>query len=231
MMIGDSINRKRAGGSKVRLADKAAESIRRKIIENVFSPWEPLSESHLAKTLKISRTPVREALTLIEQEGLLKIVPGKGAFVVDFNREDFREINELRAVLEPLAAETAIYHISNETIMGQKVIWEKFVNDLRADNEISIIGLTEADHQLHGLFVEHCENIRLRNFLGLLRYQTMRYIHVVWDTKLFMLETAQQHLEILAAMEEKNLAKLCDTLKKHINFNITLYTHGDRKRT
>jgi DNA-binding GntR family transcriptional regulator len=230
-LIEEDINKKREAGSKVRLANQAAEEIRRMIIENCFSQWEPLSEPFLAKTLKISRTPVREALTLIEQEGLLKIIPGKGAFVIDLTKEDFREINALRVVLEPLAAETAVYYISEETVNEQKVMWTKIANDIRADHEIPIIDLTEADNQLHWLFIDNCDNGRLRKFLGVLRYQMMRYIHVVWETKAFMRETVEQHLEILSAVEEKNVTNLRRALKRHINFNKTVYAYGERKHT
>jgi DNA-binding GntR family transcriptional regulator len=215
--------RKRSGGSMVRLADQAAEKIRCMIVEDLFSPWEPLSEFRLAQMLKISRTPVREAITQLEQEGLLKVVPGKGAFVIELTKEDFREINTLRAVLEPLAARTAVYFIPAEAVDEQKALWTRVAEELKAHGEVSAGALTEWDNQLHRLFMDYCDNSRLRNFLNVLRCQTMRSVHIAWETKAFMEETVGQHLEILQAVEEQNAQELCRALEKHIDFNNTVY--------
>jgi DNA-binding GntR family transcriptional regulator len=192
-------------------------------MQNQFSPWEPLSEFHLARMLEISRTPVREAITQLEQEGLLKVVPGKGAFVVELTKEDFREINALRVVLEPLAAETAIHLIPAEKVAQQKVLWTAVAEDLKIRREVQAETLTESDNRLHWLFIDYCDNSRLRNFLGVLRCQTMRYVRAAWETRAFMEETVEQHLEILRAVEEKNVQNLIQALAKHIDFNNTVY--------
>jgi DNA-binding GntR family transcriptional regulator len=192
-------------------------------MQNQFSPWEPLSEFHLAQMLKISRTPVREAITQLEQEGLLKVVPGKGAFVVELTKEDFREINALRVVLEPLAAETAIHLIPAEKVEQQKALWAGIAEDLKTGREVQAEALTESDNRLHWLFIDYCDNSRLRNFLGVLRCQTMRYVRAAWETRAFMEETVEQHLEILRAVEEKNVQNLIQALAKHIDFNNAIY--------
>lgn len=212
----------------MRLADQAAEALRHMVMENRFSPWEPLSEFRLAQMLEVSRTPVREAITQLEQEGLLKVVPGKGAFVVELTKVDFQEINSLRAVLEPLAAETAVSLIPPGKIAEQKELWIRIDADLKEQKEISAVYLTDSDNQLHRLFMDYCDNSRLRNFLNVLRCQTMRYIYATWDTKAFMEETAEQHLEIILALEEKNAQNLRTSLARHIDFNNTVYSYRDR---
>lgn len=227
-MIGESIaNKKRREGMPGRLADQAAETIRNMVMENRFSPWEPLSEFRLAEMLGISRTPVREAITQLEQEGMLRVVPGKGAFVVELTKEDFREINSLRAVLEPLAAETAMHFIPEEKIAEQKDLWTRVAEDMKEHREIVVKILSEWDNRLHWLFIDHCDNSRLRNFLGILRCQMMRYVHAVWDTKAFMEETVEQHLEIIGALEKKNIELLREALIRHIEFNYTVYTYRE----
>jgi DNA-binding GntR family transcriptional regulator len=225
-LIGESIrNKKRPGGSMTRLADHAAEEIRRMVMQNQFSPWEPLSEFHLAQMLNISRTPVREAITQLEQEGLLKVVPGKGAFVIELTKDDFREVNSLRLVLEPLAAETAIHFIPMEEVIEQKALWTKIAEDLRARRDLSAEMLAESDDRLHWLFIDHCDNSRLRNFLGVLRCQMGRYVRATWETRVLMEETAEQHLEILRAVEEKNVQNLLQALARHIDFNNTVFAY------
>ena len=228
-MIKDSINnRKRQGRSIVRLADQAAEAIRRMVIEDRFSPWEPLSEFRLAQILEISRTPVREAITQLEQEGLLKVIPGKGAFVVELTKEDFREINTLRSVLEPLAAEASVRFIPIEKITEQKILWMRIAEDLEAHHEVSSGNLTEWDNQLHRLFMDYCNNSRLRSFLEILQCQTMRYVRATWETRAFMKETVGQHMEIILAAEGRNVQGLLQALGRHIDFNNTVYACRDR---
>ena len=68
---------------------------------------EPLPETWLANEVGVSRTPVREALRVLEQDGYIKIVPLKGAFVSEISLEDVREIYDIRKLLEPFAALTA----------------------------------------------------------------------------------------------------------------------------
>ncbi len=223
-MIGESIaNKRRREGTPGRLADQAAETIRNMVMENRFSPWEPLSEFRLAEMLRISRTPVREAITQLEQEGMLRVVPGKGAFVVELSREDFREINSLRAVLEPMAAETAMHCIPEEKIAEQKALWTQIAAQLKERREISPTELTESDNRLHRLFMDYCDNSRLRNFLSVLRCQMVRYVYAAWETRAYMEETAEQHLEILLALEGENAQNLRRALEKHIAFNDTVY--------
>lgn len=202
-----------------RLAEKAAETIRELIIANAFEPGEPLSEVKLAETLGISRTPIREAIAQLDKEGLLRIIPGRGAIVAEMTAEDIKEINDLRLVLEPLAAETALYNIPLSEVQVQRKVWESFLNKFDNGIEISPQALSEADTRLHSLILDHCENHRLKNFLSVLRYQTLRYVFASWKTELFMEETIRQHLEIVRQLEERNLEKLQTALRAHIEFN------------
>ena len=212
-------NKEPHNGGTVRLADMAAAEIREMIIADRLSPWEPLNEVKLAKQLDISRTPVREAITQLEQEGLLRVVPGRGAFVVDLTNEDFREINTLRAVLEPLAAESAVQVIPDKVIEEQKGIWLRVADDLAERRSFSVDDLTDADDRLHWLFIDHCDNNRLRNFLSILRCQIARYVYISWNTRAYMEETVAQHLDVILAMERRNISELRIALECHITFN------------
>ena len=76
------------------------ENLKRRIITNVLKPGDPLNEVILSKELKISKTPVREALQQLEKKGLVENIPGKGAFVSRFTFQDIRELFEIREILE-----------------------------------------------------------------------------------------------------------------------------------
>ena len=76
------------------------ESLKRRIITNALKPGDPLNEGVISKELKISKTPVREALQQLDKEGLIENIPGKGAFVSRFSFQDIRELFEIREILE-----------------------------------------------------------------------------------------------------------------------------------
>jgi len=202
-----------------RLAETAAEAIRGLIVANAFEPGEPLSEVRLAETLGISRTPVREAIGQLDKEGLLKIIPGRGAIVAEMTAEDIKEINDLRLVLEPLAAETAVSNVPEAEVNSERQAWESFLEKFERGAEISPQALSEADTRLHALILDYCENNRLRDFLSVLRHQTLRYVFASWKTELFMDETIRQHLEIVRCLSERDVEKLKGALRAHIEFN------------
>ena len=87
--------------------EKAYRNIRAEILSNRLKPGQSLNEGSLSKRLKVSKTPIREAIQLLHKEGLIELVPQKGAFVAQITLNDIREIMQIRLGLEPLAASVA----------------------------------------------------------------------------------------------------------------------------
>lgn len=104
--------RNRAGRSGT-LMKSVYHSLKEDICNGVIKTGELLSEAQLAERLSVSRTPVREALAALENEGLVDIRRGIGASVKPITAGDLLHIYELRKVLEPMAAKTAVYHLTN----------------------------------------------------------------------------------------------------------------------
>ena len=92
------------------------ETLRRQILHGALFPGTWLREQDLVEQLNVSRTPIREALRRLESEGLVEIVPYRGARVVALNAEDFREEDTVRAALEGFEVELAVATISDETV-------------------------------------------------------------------------------------------------------------------
>src|SRR5262245_65537453 len=86
-------------------ASAAADELRRRILEGEYPAGMPLRQAVLAEELGISRIPFREALILLEAEGLVQVEPHKGAIVVGFSPEEGEELFEFRAVFEPVLLE------------------------------------------------------------------------------------------------------------------------------
>src|SRR3954466_15561268 len=107
----------KAGLSRSTVASKPDQPpydrLKRLILEGALAPGEALVERTLAERLKVSRTPVREAIFRLEREGLIEAVDGKGAFVASFTIEDLIEVYQIREGLEPLAARLACPHITD----------------------------------------------------------------------------------------------------------------------
>src|SRR5262245_61461910 len=97
-------------------ADEAAKLIRHMILSGHFAPGERLNELQLAGVLQISRSPIREALKALSSVGLVRMVPGRGAFVADYDLATVRHLIEVRLALECAAARLVAERATDEQI-------------------------------------------------------------------------------------------------------------------
>jgi DNA-binding GntR family transcriptional regulator len=93
-----------------------------------------LDERQLSQTLGVSRTPIREAMMLLEQEGFLRTVPRRGVFIVRKTRKQIVEMIEMWAALESMAARLATLHASDEDIAGLRRLFDEFRNATPAEH-------------------------------------------------------------------------------------------------
>ena len=98
------------------LREVVFRTLRKEILEGKLQPGERLMEIPLAEQIGVSRTPVREAIRMLEQEGLVMMVPRRGAFVAQMQEKGLIEVLEVRRVLEELTAELAAKRITHEQI-------------------------------------------------------------------------------------------------------------------
>lgn len=142
--------------------------LRRAILEGEYGPNERLIEEQLAERLGVSRTPVRQALTMLEAEGLVEIEPNKGATVCSFGVEDVREIYDLRAVLEGHAARRAAGSVSGEELGRLAALadeMEGLAGHYANDHEAEIRRLVALNQEFHGTIVAASRNGRLRRMV------------------------------------------------------------------
>ena len=211
----------KVGRNPIRLADVAADRIRSMILKNEFSVGEPLNEVWLAQEFGLSRTPIREAITQLESEGLLGVLPGRGAFVASLTAEDYSEINSLRIVLEPLAAEHAIGYIKEAEILEQETEWRRFAEIVgkNPNGDLDLEKVGTLDVALHAMLADACRNKRLKHILSTLRAQASRYVVVTWQTQYYNADTIDQHLEILKHLRNENIEALKKAIVFHLEFN------------
>jgi DNA-binding GntR family transcriptional regulator len=137
------------------LTATAVEHIREAISEGDLGLGQPISESTLAASLGISKTPVREALAQLKIEGLVKIFPQKGTFVFTMSEQEVRDICELRYTLENAALKLAIERNKQVFLNDLKKIVDKMTTARREQRENKYLYL---DTDFHALFFKHCGN-------------------------------------------------------------------------
>ena len=144
------------------------ERLRRLILEGEYGPNERLVEEQLAERLGVSRTPIRQALTMLEAEGLVEIAPNKGAMVCSFTIEDVWDIYDLRAVLEGHAARRAADRIDEDGLARLRSLAEDMENILPGrflGHEEEIRWLVATNQEFHGTIVSASRNGRLEKLI------------------------------------------------------------------
>ncbi|HIZ39043.1 MAG TPA: GntR family transcriptional regulator [Candidatus Anaerobutyricum stercoris] len=154
------------------LRDVVFNTLRRAIITGEFAPGERLMEISLANRLGVSRTPVREAIRKLELEGLVIMIPRKGAQVAKITEKSLRDVIEIRCVLEEFAASLACERITEE---GKEKLKESHRQFVEAAQTNDIIDIVEKDEQFHDAIFQATCNDRLITIINNLREQFYRY--------------------------------------------------------
>lgn len=173
------------------LSKKAYAAIKERIVRCEYLPDAVLNEISLIAELGVSRTPIREALSRLEHENLVRIVPKRGIFVTGFTLSDVREIYQVRELLEPLIIRLWGARISKDVLqsLGQKL------NRTSSDGpERDLYGL---DYDLHRTIYDHCENKYFVHLLDRVFDQNQR-IRIISGRLEHRLEaTRDEHLTIV----------------------------------
>ena len=196
------------------LRDVVFRTLREAILKGKIKPGERLMEIQLAKKLGVSRTPVREAIRMLELEGLVTMVPRKGAAVAAISEKTLRDVLEVRRALEELSVMLAC----------ERMTWEQF-EELRAANtrfaraaegeDITLIAKTDED--FHDIIYQSTGNDKLILLLNQLREQMYRYRveHIKMKERRSIL--IKEHQEIIDALRKRNADIAVAVMRKHIN--------------
>ena len=187
------------------LRDVVFNTLRQAIITGEFAPGERLMEIALANRLGVSRTPVREAIRKLELEGLVKIIPNKGAYL--------RDVLEVRCSLEELAAELAAERMDEE---GQEKLDQALVEFESAIESGDNAAIADSDMEFHDIIFDATGNPRLIQIIGNLREQFYRYrLEYVKDTD-YHIVLLNEHKELVNAIRAGKKEEARKIMKKHI---------------
>ena len=148
---------------KYSLRGRVFTKIRDDILNGVYKEHEELKEARIGKELGVSRTPVREALRQLELEGLVQIIPNRGAFVTGISAKDVRDIYMIRSRLEGLCARWACEHITREQLeaMEENVYLAEF-----HAGKGHMEQMAELDNQFHHTLYRACDSKMLEHLLN-----------------------------------------------------------------
>ena len=180
------------------LRELVFEALREAIVKGVLKPGERMMEIQLAEEMGVSRTPVREAIRKLELEGLVAMVPRKGAYVASLSMKDIVEVFEIRGALEGLAAELAAERITDEELEEL----ERYL--LRINESIETKDLTlmvEVDTDFHGQLYRASRNERLSQIISNLREQIQRFRKTSLSLPGRMRAALEEHKQIVEAIE------------------------------
>ena len=154
------------------LRDVVFNTLREAILRGDLQPGERLMELQLAAKLGVSRTPIREAIRMLEQEGLAVTVPRKGAEVAKMTLKGMEDVLEIRGALDELASQLACERITEEQLVRLDARKQDFIESLKS-GDVKLIA--EADVNFHDVIYEATGNPKLVSLLNNLREQIYRY--------------------------------------------------------
>ena len=154
------------------LRDVVFNTLRQAILTGELKPGERLLEIHLANKLGVSRTPIREAIRKLELEGLVIMIPRRGAEVAQITEKSMNDVLEVRRALDALCVELACERITKEELADLKTACEAF-EDAVKDGDLTRIAKT--DVELHDIIVHATGNDRLIQLVNNLSEQMYRY--------------------------------------------------------
>ncbi|MGX0879310.1 LDH2 family malate/lactate/ureidoglycolate dehydrogenase/DNA-binding GntR family transcriptional regulator [Roseovarius sp. MBR-154] len=208
------------GNTRRKLSEQARDWIRERIVSDEFAFGRPLRESDLSARLNMSKSPIREALLELAQEGLVVMSPNRPARVITLDSADVRELGFLRNVLETQAVRLAIARDPAGLAQALERITRQGAQALEKND---IAAFSSADHDFHMDMFRRCGNSYLeKSFLTIAsRIQCIR-MRLTGDPGRIRRSHAT-HLAILDAVRDKDADYAADLLSQHIRSNVEDY--------
>lgn len=206
-------NLKVATNEYLPLRDVVFNTLRQAILKGELEPGERLMEIQLADRLGVSRTPVREAIRKLELEGLVIMVPRKGAEVAGITEKGMKDVLEVRKALEELAVELACQKVTEENI---QYLEQHLVDFEKAIKNGDLTNIAEMDVDFHDTIYSATDNEKLVQMLYNLREQMYRYrVEYIKDqaTRMILLT---EHKEIIETLKNRDVKAAKEAIAKHI---------------
>ncbi|HEX9444491.1 MAG TPA: GntR family transcriptional regulator, partial [Candidatus Binatia bacterium] len=203
----------KSAGSEETLVDQVVRHIQTEIARDRLRANEKISENRIAKQLRISRSPIREAFRILERDGLIRLVPGKGAHVLEVTPEDACEIFLLRSYLIGLAVRLATSELTSRELWKYRN-WIKELKRAAAQSDAGrFLEITSA---VEKFFTRQCGSARLKRFIEMLGNPCLKYRAFLASVPGYMAEVVRFHAGIAGAIEKNNPDR-AESLRREIS--------------
>lgn len=180
------------------------------IIDGTLQPGEKLTDIELAQALNLSRTPIREALQLLEMVGFVKMYPGKATTVTEVNKEDIKHLLPPLAVLQALAGELAVPNITEEQIKRLEEANQRFAKTIDEKDSFNALKI---DEEFHRIIIEAAQNPYITTMLSRLQSHVRRQFY---HHSLELSEASRsEHDQIIQAFKDKDVELLSSLTKNN----------------
>ncbi len=200
------------------LRDVVFNTLRQAILRGELKPGERLMEIQLANKLGVSRTPIREAIRKLELEGLVLMIPRRGAEVAEITEKSLRDVLEVRGALEELAVKLACQKITDEQIQELRMAEKEFEMAL-SSGDVTVYA--EADVKFHDVIYRATDNQRLIQLLFNLREQMYRYRVEYLKREESHGNLLIEHRRIIETIANRDMDAAVDAVCQHIDNQVS----------
>jgi DNA-binding GntR family transcriptional regulator len=195
------------------LSKRVFNKLESDIINGIYKEGDSLNESRICEELGVSRTPVREAVRQLEHEGLVKIVPNKGALILGVSRKDIEDICAIRMLMEGLAARWAAENITDEEIDELKELIE--LSEYYTNSE-KIPKAHMTDNEFHEKIYKATKSKSLQFMLRTFHHYTQKARGISLKTPGRAAKVLEEHKAILNAIISRDPQKAEKVMNQHI---------------
>lgn len=196
------------------LRDVVFNTLRQAILTGDLKPGERLMEIHLANKLGVSRTPIREAIRKLELEGLVIMIPRRGAEVAQITEKSMMDVLEVRRTMDALCVELACERITEDALETLKMACDDFAEAVKS-KDIKVIA--KADVALHDIIVQATGNSRLVQLINNLSEQMYRYRFEYLKDCTRHEALIEEHRIIYESIVKRDKEAASDAAKLHID--------------
>jgi DNA-binding GntR family transcriptional regulator len=195
------------------LHNEVADRLRELITRGELSPGERLNERRLTERFGISRTPLREAIKILSSEGLVKLLPNRGAVVTTITRADAKDMFQVMAVLEALGGELACERASDRDIAEVRDLHER-MRAFYAEGDLA--DYFEFNQRIHQKIIDCAGNLELTDAYRRISVRIRRARYMANLSKPRWNEAMDEHEEILQALVRRDSERLKSLLASHL---------------
>jgi DNA-binding GntR family transcriptional regulator len=198
------------------LTSAVADKLRDQIIRGEIPEGAQLRQDAIASQYQVSRIPVREALRQLDAEGLIAIVPNRGAVVPTLSPDDIEELFSIRALLEPEVLKLSIPHLTEEDFAEAQAILRTYVSELRRDDHVSAWG--RLNWQFHSTLYSRANQPRFMAIIRNVNNSGERYTRLQLYLTHGIKRANEEHHQILELCRGRDVAAACKLLRQHIEY-------------